>query len=407
MVDSTEQIVAEVKASVEGIKTLKEQLDKDVKAFGEKAENGETVAKDALKAANDAATEIANLSARIVEAEQKLADNVQRGTASVNTLGQMVVATDAFKSYAAGNSPKMRVEAETIIGHNVQANTITGQEGSPPANSDTLVPAYRRPGIVPGAFRALRIRDLLPSIQISSNMYEFTRELLWENNAEETAEADVKPESVLTFELAQAPVVTIAHIIKATKQILDDATALAGYIDIRMADGVENRIDYQLINGTGVSQHLGGLLKSGNYTAFSPASNDSAIDTINTVKYLIFAGDYAPTAVLMNPITWGQIERQKDAEDRYIIGNPSGVIGPNLWGLPVVVSNNFPAGKVHISAIEQLAMVANRMGTVVEMFEQDSDNVQRNMITIRAEARLALAVEKPAVARYGNIVTTP
>jgi hypothetical protein len=50
-----------------------------------------------------------------------------------------------------------------------------------------------------------------------------------------------------------------------------------------------------------------------------------------------------------------------------------------------------------------LATVYNRSGTVVEMFEQDGDNVQKNLITIRAEARLALAVETPAAALYGNI----
>jgi len=397
MTQTVDQLVTEVKSSVDSIKDLQKQINVQIKDLNATSEENKSVAADALKKANETAEKIADFSTRIIEAEQKLADNVQQGKASINTLGQLVIATDEYKSFAAGKSRKLHVEANTII----------GQEGSPPTNSDTLVPAYRRPGIIPGAFRALRIRDLLPSIPVASNMYEFSRELLWENNAEETAEADVKPESVLTFELGQAPVVTIAHIIKASKQILDDANALAAYIDIRMADGVENRIDYQLLNGTGISQQLGGLLKSGNYTPFTPASNDTALDTINTVKYLIFAGDYIPTAIIMNPITWGQIERQKDAEDRYIIGNPSNVLGSNLWGLPVVVSNNFPVGKVHISAIEQLATVADRMGTVVEMFEQDSDNVQRNMVTIRAEARLALAVEKPAVARYGNLVTTP
>lgn len=397
MSDSTNQIVAEVKASIDGIKGLQAQLDTQIKELNQTASEGKVVAAEALAKANDAAAKIMDFSARIIDAEQKLADNVHRGKDSVETLGTMVVATEGYKEFAAGKTGKMRV----------MANTITGQDGSPPANSDTLVPAYRRPGIIPGAFRALRIRDLLPSITINSNMYEFAREKTWTNNAAETAEGDVKPESVLEFENGQAPVVTIAHIIKASKQILEDATALAAYIDLRMGYGVDYRIDYQLLNGNGVNQNLGGLLKAGNYTAFTPASNDTAIDTVNTVKYLIFAGDYAPSAVIMNPITWGSIERSKDMEDRYLIGNPNGgTITPTLWGLPVVVSNNFPAGKVHISAIEQLAVVANRMGTVVEMFEQDSDNVQRNLVTIRAEARLALGVELPSVARYGNLVTT-
>lgn len=396
MTHNVDQLVAEVKSSVDGIKTMQKHLDDEIKAMNATSEEGKSIAADALKKANEAAEKIADFSMRIVDAEQKLADDVQKGKASINTLGQMVIATDEFKSYAAGKSMKLRVEANTII----------GQEGSPPANSDTLVPAYRRPGIIPGAFRALKIRDLLPSIPISSNMYEFTRELAWTNNAAETAEGDVKPESSLTFQLAQAPVVTIAHFIKASKQILEDANALAAYIDLRMRDGVETRIDKQLLQGDGVGQNLSGLLKSGNYTAFTPASNDTALDTINTVKYLIFAADYAPSAVLMNPLTWGTIERLKDANDNYVIGNPNNVLGATLWGLPVVTSNHVPQGKVHISAIEQLATVADRSGVVVEMFEQDSDNVQRNLVTIRAEARMALGVEKPAVARYGNIVTT-
>jgi HK97 family phage major capsid protein len=76
-----------------------------------------------------------------------------------------------------------------------------------------------------------------------------------------------------------------------------------------------------------------------------------------------------------------------------------------LWALPVVVSNAMPVGKAYMAAMPIVAQVFNRMGTVVEMFEQDDTNVQKNLITVRAEARLALAIYRPASSRYGALTS--
>jgi len=48
-------------------------------------------------------------------------------------------------------------------------------------------------------------------------------------------------------------------------------------------------------------------------------------------------------------------------------------------------------------------MIHNREGVVVEMSDSDGDNFQKNLITLRAERRLALATEKPAAVRGGDL----
>lgn len=355
------------------------------------------ISKDALAAANAAAANIDGLTKRLVDLEQQAADSVKQGNASVNSLGQLVLASDQFKNFKGGQSAKMSVE--------VQANTITGQEGSPARNSDTLVPAQRLPGIIPGAFRKLRLRDVLPSGQTASNAIEFTRELSFTNNAAETGEGDTKPQSAITFELKNSPVRTIAHWIKASKQILEDAPMLQGHIDGRLSYGVEYRIDSQILNGNGSGQNLDGLLKNANYTSFSPTAGDTALDSLNRMIEAIALGDYEATAIILNPRDWHAIERLKDTTDRYLIGNPTGIIQPILWGLPVIVTNAMPTGKAHVSDINLLGQYFERSGTVVEMFEQDDTNVQKNLLTIRAEARGALAVYLPAVSRYGALTS--
>lgn len=384
-----------VKQADEAIKAFKETNEKLTAELKQTVEANGKESAAALKAANELAEKIGGISANILDIEQRIAENVKAGKESVETLGQMVIKSDAYKEYAQGNTSKMKF----------QANTIIGQSGSPLENSDTIVAPQRLAGIVPGAFRMLRVSDILPQGTTTSNAVEYVRELAFTNNAAETNEGVKKPESSLTFELVNAPVKTIAHWLKASKQVLEDAPALQSYIDTRLRYGVEYRWDAQLLNGDGTSPNLSGLTDSGNYTAFTPLTGENALDSINRAIYAVYAADYAPTAIIMNPADWGAIERIKvsGSDNRYVVGNPTGVLGPVLWGLPVIVTNAMTQGKFMVAAFDIVAQVWNRSGTVVEMFEQDEDNVQKNLLTIRAEKRGALAVYRPASSRYGSL----
>lgn len=386
-------LVGEIKATIESMKKDSEAVNTQLK---ESVEKTGAEAKEAIKIANELSEKIQGQAQSLVEMEQKLADGVISGKAAPKTLGDIVIESDAFKEYAAGNTSKFRI----------QANTIIGQEGSPPENSDTLVPAQRVPGIIPGAFRSLRVREALPQGVTESNAVEYTRELAFTNNAAETEEGGQKPESSLTFELESAPVRTIAHFIKASKQVLEDAAALRSYIDTRMRYGVDLRYDNQLLNGDGDGQNISGILDSGNHTVFTPEADDNALDSLNRAQEKVGLADYAATAYILNTADWHAIERLKvgDSDDRYVIGDPLSGIGRRLWGLPVIVTNQIPQGTFVCGALDIAYQVWNRMGTVVEIFEQDDTNVQKNLLTIRGEVRGTLATYRPASVQAGLLV---
>lgn len=376
----------EIKELLDSVEKKHLEISDALKATGSES-------KAAIAAAEKAAAEIKSIADRVLEIEQKTAEAVKRGTESVKTLGQMIIDTDQFKAFASGMASKVRIESK---------NTITGQAGSPAANSDILVSAQRLPGIVPGAFRTLRVRDILPAGTTSSNMVEYTRELAFTNNAAETAEGAAKPETSITFELANAPIATIAHWLKLSKQVMEDAPALQSYIDTRLRYGVELRVDQQLMNGNGTGQNIGGMTKSGNFTAFTPVSGDNAIDSINKAIYKVIGSDYNPTAIILNPADWGAIERTKSTSGEYEF-MPNQALGPVLWGLPVVVTNTMTAGKFMVGAMDVAYQVWNRAGTIVEMSESDDTNFQKNLVTVRAETRLGLAVYRSASVRYGSL----
>lgn len=392
MPDEVLELVTKANASIEGIRAAQTQIEKELE--NTKSQNSEEVAK-AVKKANELAEKVTGLASTILDIEQNMAEAVNRGRAPVETLGSMVVKSERFKEFAQGNLDKFTF----------QANTITGQEGSPPVNSDTLVPADRMAGIVPGAFRRLRVADVLPQFTTESNSIEFTRELLATNNAAETAEGVAMPESAITFELDNEPVRTIGTFLKASTQIIDDAPALESYINTRLRHFVDYRVDQQLVTGDGTGQNLSGMLTAGNHTDFTPLTGDNAIDTLNRSIEAAELADYPATAIVLNPTDWYAISRIKvgSGDDRYVFGEPAGIMNPAIWGLPIVVTNAMTQGQFVTAAFDIAYGLWNRKETTVEMYMQDEDNAQKNLLTIAAKCRKCLTTFRAASSQSGAL----
>lgn len=321
--------------------------------------------------------------------------------APVLSVGKQFIESDTFKAYQDGQSTRAKME--------FQNNTIIGEGGSPQTPTNDIVPLQTMPGIVGGAFRQLRIKDIMPQGNATGNLVHYTRELLFTNNAAETAEAATKPESVLTFEGVDAPVRTIPHFIKVSKQVLDDAPMLASYIDTRLSYGVELRCETQIVNGDETGSNLGGILKSGNHTTLTAETGANDFDFANSIKYKVAESDYNADIYLINPQDWGRMERLKvgSGDARYVgadgaIGYLQNGLVPTLWGLPVIASNSVPAGKIICMSIMS-SMFWNRQDPTVEIFEQDGDNVQKNLLTVRGEMRGAFTVFRPAAIVAGDL----
>jgi HK97 family phage major capsid protein len=282
---------ADQKALLEAIEAkLKEGVEQyhgELKEFGEVSK---ATAADVKKLAEDHASLVKSgeeVDSRLQGIEQKIADGFGSGDpADYKSWGQSFIESDSFKAFTeGGDSMKARIEVK---------NTILGEAGSPLEPSNVLVPEQRLPGIVPGAFRALNILDFVPTGVTGANQIEYTREASWTNNAGETSEGEQKPESALTFELINDPVRTIAHFIKASKQVLDDAPMLSSYIDRRMVHGLRSRLQSQILKGNGTTPNISGVNQTGRHTAFSPATGDLALDSLNKAKYAIIGADYSP-----------------------------------------------------------------------------------------------------------------
>lgn len=114
---------------------------------------------------------------------------------------------------ASRGSIKVKADRAAIT----SANTTVGAGRS---QGTSLVPGARVPGIFGLPERQLTIRDLVLPGQTSSSSIEYVKETGYTNNAAPVAETTAKPYSDLTFDMTSAPVRTIAHLFKASRQIL-------------------------------------------------------------------------------------------------------------------------------------------------------------------------------------------
>jgi hypothetical protein len=63
-----------------------------------------------------------------------------------------------------------------------------------------------------------------------------------------------------------------------------------------------------------------------------------------------------------------------------------------------VTADTFQVGAYNMAATKY-----DREGVIVELSDSDGDNFQKMLVTVRAVRRLALAVERPASIRGGDL----
>lgn len=375
----------------------------NVKNFGEdvkkKMEAGQTVTEELKQRTDESLTQMAELKEHLTELEQKMARVPQEEPQTVKSLGQLVIESDAYQSMNSSDRKSVRVKLERK-----DIMNITGTTGAGISPTNSLVIAERVPGIIAPPERVMTIRDLLAPGETESNTMEYVQETGFTNNAATVPEGAKKPQSDIKFDLKNAPVRTIAHFFKASRQILDDATGLASYIDGRARYGLRLAEEAQLLSGDGTGANILGLLpQAQEFTPSLTLTSATPIDRLRLAILQAVLAEFPPTGFVLNPIDWVSIELTKDNEGRYIIAQPVNGGTPRLWGLPVIETQAIAQNTFLTGAFSLGAQIFDRMDIEVLLSTENEDDFTRNMVTIRAEERLALAVYRPEAFVTGRV----
>lgn len=338
---------------------------------------------------------------RLSEIEMRLARPRGPGASTgQKSLGETFVESEHFKSLAGSDrkrgQARIEIESKAIL-----SNSSSWGNGASVTNS--LVVADRRP-MVELPRRALVLRDLLTVSPTTSNAVEYPVQTGFTNAAAVVAEAATKPYSNITTDLVSRPVRTIAHMMKASRQIMDDAPALRSFIDSQMTYGLQVVEEAEVLYGDGTGQHLLGIVpQASTYSAPFVVADETGIDRIALALLQSELALLPSSGILIHPTDWRRMQMIKDGMGRYLIGDPQGSTFKNLWDVPVATSLAVTAGTFVVGAFRDAATLFERLSVEVLLSTENADDFEKNLVSIRVEERVALAVFRPAAFITGSL----
>ncbi len=391
-------LAVQLKSAADDVKKSAETTQTELKNLGK-------VTEETKKSADDALIKHNELAARMTEIEQKMVTiRAGGGPERQKSVGEQFVEHADVKQFLKSKPGRgtVSVRMKAVI-----SGLTTDADGSA---GDLIVP-QRLPGIIAPPQRRMTIRDLLTPGSTSSNAIQYVKETGFTNSAATVAEdgTATKPQSNIKFDIMTTSVTTVAHWVLATKQILDDVPQLMSYIDGRLRYGLQYVEEGQLLNGGGTGTDLNGIYTQASaYVAPiipSAAGNLTKIDVIRLAILQAALAEYPANGITMNPKDWADIELTKTDDGAYLFANPQGGSEPRLWRLPVVETQAMTADTFLTGAFQLGAQIFDREEANVEISTEDSDNFRKNLVTIRAEERLALAVYRPEAFVKGTFTT--
>jgi HK97 family phage major capsid protein len=319
------------------------------------------------------------------------------------TPGEIVVANEQFRAWAEnaarrgtgiGESPAVDLRNFELRATGDLTNTVAEGDAH---GSSSLLPVGQ-PYLVDTRRRRLFIRDLVSVQQTTLSGIPYVRELNTVANATTAStvkETFEKPDAEVEFTPDFAPVQVIATTIPITTQILEDAATLVGYINGRLIYMLKYREEDEILRGNGVTPDLKGILSYSDVQTVTTNLDDPIRAIADAIAKIELVDGYAD-GVAMNPADyWSMVTNRATSSGVLDVGAFSSAPTQYVWGLPVVRTNSMNSLQFVVGNFQMGATLFDRSQAGVRVFEQHADFAKKNMVLLRAEERVALAVNRP------------
>lgn len=235
--------------------------------------------------------------------------------------------------------------------------------------------------------RKITFRDLVPVINSSTGVWKFYRSKtpMGEGSlAFQTTHGATKAQVDYDLEEVTVTADYLAAFVRFAKQMAQDLPFLQNFIANELVE------DYKRAETDAFLPSL-----SGAATAVAVTSGANTAEKIIDNIAVLLASDWDPSAIVTTAALWASVLKTKPNDYSIPGGVQIGLDGSiRFIGIPLLTSNNMATGKTLIGDFSKAAII-QREGLSVNFYEQDSDNVQRNLITAKVEARVALAIPRP------------
>ena len=389
---------------------IKKELDQIGSIVDERIEKAFNQAKDNAKGEMESSlkSEIDNLTTQYVEKSEALNKRMdEMEMAAKKTLSgatpqsfksaiHTALKDGAIDAMLKGNANAARFE--------VKADMSLGADVTGVIAAETIVDQIKY-----DPSRSVHIRSLLPLGSTDAQTIRFPKETAYSDGAAATAEAAAFTQSDFDLAASTVNVEKIGTYMRITGEMLDDIKQLTSYLSARVPEKVLSVEDNEILNGDGSSPNLDGLFTDG--TAFAAGGFALAIESANEFDVLTVAlnqlalANYQADTILLNPTDLHKMILLKSTANEYLRNQIFSGLQPTINGIPVTVNTAVTAGKFLVGNLRQASQLWIRENLAVEFSREDSDNFQKNFVTVRAMERVALTNYLPNAIVQGTFST--
>ena len=368
----------EVKAALDSIKeqalNLSQEAKNEMKALADDLQAKNATQTETLEAMQK------HLDILDLKSQDKKSSEVT-ATFESDVVGEIKSNFDNIKNVTKGKSASLELK---VVGTMTSATNIT------PANA--IVNTYQSGiAMIPG--QLLNFSQLVPTVSSATGAYVVYRETVGEGLIASQIEGASK--SLIDFDTAPITynATYLAGFAKYAKQMAQDLPFLTSWLPTAL------RREYFIAENARFHTALAAAA-----TAVPAGTLGNEIERIIKVIALLETKNFSANGVVINPADWAKIAiTEKSTGAGYglpgIVTITNGQLAVN--GVNVYKANWIPANKYCVGDWSMAKKVVVD-GLKVEFFEQDGDNVQRNVITARIEERNVLAFDRPDAFYYGD-----
>ena len=277
-----------------------------------------------------------------------------------------------------------------------KANTIT--EGGTTPSGLVMVP--QRVGIFTEAAiqPRLQMRDMMTVVPLTgTNAVEYQIET-WNYAADyQILEGDKKAQGDVTYTEHTATAKTIAWFVKVSRQMLSDAPFMQSNIQDNLVYGVLKKEDKEILYGNNAAGHLWGIMPQATALPadYLPDMSNNADQIMAAIAYLADKG-YMVSGIVLNPLDWAALSIAKTPQGLYLLGGPPQSTAPtSLWGLQLTITMAMAKGDFLVGAFPGNQALFDKETVTVDVAFENEDDFVRNLVTMRAEERIAMAIFRP------------
>lgn len=263
-----------------------------------------------------------------------------------------------------------------------------------------------RSNVITSPAPAVRVRNLLNSSVMREAILQYPQFTGGEGSPNyQVNQGDTKAQIDYDFKMVTLEPKILAAFAVVSKKSLNDISWLANFFSTQMMLDLLSKEDYELLNGTGTDS-IKGLIPSA--TTYTPT--EAAYNTIHEYMVDMIAQlestNYTANGIVLNPLDYAKLLIYKTTTGEF--NYPGLVFGGsqrNLLtfnGTPIYKISQMPRGTTLVGDWTRAEMLI-REGIQFDISYEDGDNFKKNLVTLRIEEEVDLAVYHPQAFKKADL----